>query len=324
MDSQTKTQIIARRKAGATLVEIGKEFGISRTSVHRIVGTASYEYHTDTEEILKLRKQGYLVAEIAEKLGISRGAIWRACKKEGVTFSREKLSQPQKEQIKEMRTNGAGMQQIAKEFGISIALAYKITKGIPVLKKQKPGIGVTWPGKKTEAEVLEMIERRKAGATIAKIAKEFSLSPPTVMLILGKNSKKDYTDEILQTLKEGKTIRETASILGIGQAIVRRATKKAGIAKISKNNEKKRQRIRMRESGATLAEIATAFGVSIGAIQKQLGKGSRKYYTAEILRLREQGYNGVKIAKELGISYPTVKKIINRMVITDSGEIKLS
>lgn len=141
-------KIVALRKQGMSLAEIGALFDVSRERIRQIIddfnstasiveqvphfnsATKKSEIEEKKEEIKALLVEGFSVGEIVRKLGVSGTLVGRVralLRQEGVLLSKnEKKNKIDLQVARRMRAAGATFQTIAHRFGVSVPTVFKL------------------------------------------------------------------------------------------------------------------------------------------------------------------------------------------------------
>lgn len=141
-------KIVALRKQGMSLAEIGVLFAVSRERVRQIIddynntasiieqvphfnsATKKSEIEEKKDEIKALLVDGFTVSEIVRKLGVSGTMVGRVralLRQEGILLSKkQKKNKIDVHVARRMRAAGATFQTIAHRFGVSVPTVFKL------------------------------------------------------------------------------------------------------------------------------------------------------------------------------------------------------
>jgi len=189
------TDIYAKLRHGAKIIDIAKVYNISYDRAARIAHELGFKFKTIvTEEleqaVIELRKQGLTYKEISEKLGIGETSVWQILRKHGLIGIGRNKYQEIEPKVVELRKQGYTYRQIAEELGISKDRIWKI------LRKH----GLINTSTKDNSIEQRIVELRKQGYTYRQIAKELGVSMSKIHKVLMKY--KELGEELLHKPKE--------------------------------------------------------------------------------------------------------------------------
>jgi len=318
------------RKAGMGYMEIGRELGVSSTTVANALRSGRREIYSapgrpsiqfDLEKAIELRRQGKTLDEIAAEFGlISTGTLSKALR-----YAAPELQRPPgfrdndaMARMVTMRRGGATFKEIGVAFGIS---AGQVAHGFKVLGIRSPRVARSLARK--QIDIPRAVEMRHAGDTYAEIAKEFGVAILTVTRAIRENSglkSSRFAFDIKLAMKMrrlGFGYVDISKAVGASRPTVTNAIK---IKMLSAPIRRFRppfdvdQAKEMRRERKSYRAIAEALGVSTATIANYLRHtgiepdvrlGPR--FDLELAnRLQREGVSLPEIAKQCGVSGQTI------------------
>lgn len=229
---------------GATLKEVGEEFGLTGERVGQLLRRAGLKTRSTKETLAIERKhraremhelylKGATVAQVAEEFGLTDSGVRYLFGVEGFELrSREELVSLRREldtrprEMYELYERGATMTEVGKTFGVSQSRVSQIFQEAGYDTRQA-----------AEHPVAEMYEIYKLGATLSEVGEEFSMRSQRVFEIfkqaglrtrsnsqtleLKNQANNARADEVIELFREKNDPRAVARELEIPLAHVR-------------------------------------------------------------------------------------------------------
>jgi DNA-binding CsgD family transcriptional regulator len=323
------------RKAGKGYLEIGRELGVSSTTVANALRNGQREIYSgpgrpsiefDLEKAVALRRQGKTFIEIAAELGgISTGTLSKAVREAAPELMRAPgfRDNDAVAQMATMRRGGATLKQIGEAFGIS---PDQVAHGFKALGIRSPRVRGGVP--RAQFDVPRALEMRRAGRTYAEIAREFGLSSVTVTRAIRENSGLKgsmFGFDIKLALKmrrEGYGYAEISKAVGASRPTVTNAIKikmlSAPVRRFKASFDFE-QALAMRRERKSYRAIAEALGVSTQTVASRLkrsgvqtnGHSGPRFNLELARRLHGEGVSLREIAAQCGVSPHTIGRYLN-------------
>ena len=296
-----KREIVHERKKGTKISEIVKKFGVSFTTVRRLLKKSGLtnpplSFHASLsdrdKEIAELCRQGKTLADIAGHCGLAHAQVQYALRRYNrisddpipiELFPVDQKLFEQRKKMLELSRSGSTYQQIADAVGVKINCVYSWIKKynqtaqcpVEIRKEKRPTI---------DNEVRNgIIRERKKGTGLTVIAKKYGISYTTVRVVvkgagLTRPQERrtpisdEVKNEIIQEYEKGMIISAIAKQLGVSATTVKKVLKKAGLTRsaLSRRNvltDRDKEIAEFRRQGKTIDAIASHYGITCGGVR---------------------------------------------------------
>lgn len=243
------------------------------------------------------------------------------------------LTNEQAKEVRALYAQGVRTVEIAERYGVSRPT---VLNAVPEEERRPRG---PW---KPLAKAEEVVAKYRSGQTIVALAEAYGVDTTKIRRILidagveRRPAKQPPLDlpakEIAAAYRSGETIRALAATYGLSDGPVRRVLAEQGVEMRSTgyapslSSEQKEKARRLREQGASTAELAERFGVSRG-VMKETVRGIRgsavgaksRQTDAEIVAAYEGGASLKELARQNGMAKLTVSEVLKAAGVTLRG-----
>lgn len=299
-----KNEIKLLYEKGLKTKEIAEQLNCAAATVRRLlndVGIKLPRYSNGStpqvsrEEMAKLNEEGLTVSQIAKKMNCSYTLVSLALKKMGLEPNRV-IKQPSTErlqytpaQIVEFYKSGMTLSEIGALMGVHFSSVRNILL--------KENIELAKAGKPLKYSRNDLIRFHQEGLSINEISEKLGCTPQYVRKLhknlgLLPNFKQPVpkypTEQIVEQYKQGLSMNQIAKMFGCCHDTVKRSLKKHGIS--------------FSDRGSLFSDKPRTLNSGV------------KYSRDEVLRLHKEGLSAVAIAKEMGATDGTIRRILKALL----------
>ena len=301
---EQEAEVCRRYEEGESAVELGKAFGVTTTTICRILERRGVERRSLSEakgglnneqadEVCRRYKAGENTVDLGEIFGVAPSAINRVLRRKGVCIRTNSEAhgglKPELEpEVCRRYEEGENTVQLGKAFGVKAGTIGKILERNGI---ERRNISEAKGGLNSEQEA-EVCRRYEEGESTNELGKAFGVYPGTIGKILERNGvarrsnreahgglDPEQAAEVCSRYEEGENTIQLGKAFGVSSVTIRNILDRNGVTRRSLSeacgwvtSEQEAEVCRRYEEGESTIQLGKAFGFTDGTIGRILNR----------------------------------------------------